>query len=180
MKYLDCNAYFSRDRRHRYWLSRQMSMDPGCVAFVGLNPSTADERTDDPTVRRCIGYAMTWGYGRMLMLNLHAYRSTDPRGLEYVDDPVGEENATQLLALARAADLVVCAWGANALHVDAIDIAHTMAATVEDLKCFGLTKDGHPKHPLYLAATTPLAPWPGLPMSMKAFGHRLPRNTASP
>jgi hypothetical protein len=172
MVHLESNAYFSRDRRHRYWLSRTLTLNPGVVAFVGLNPSTADEHTDDPTVRRCIGFAMAWGYGRMLMLNLHAFRSTDPKGLYTADDPVGPENASLVLTLANAADNVICAWGANALHRDAAVIAERLAA-IPGVGCFGLTKGGHPKHPLYLPANNPVFPWPGV-KDLATFGRPLP------
>ena len=164
MKYLHSGAHFSPDRVHRYWLVRQMTTDPGIVAFVGLNPSTADEHQDDPTVRRCVGFAREWGYGRMVMLNAYAYRSTDPRALYTAPDPVGPENARAVLNLANGADLVVVAWGANLLTPDAQRIAEALSR-VKDVKCFGLTKDGHPKHPLYLSNATRLVDWPGLPPS---------------
>lgn len=177
MKYLHSSAHFSPDRAHRYWLVRQMSTSPGIAAFVGLNPSTADETVDDPTIRRCIAFAEAWGYGRMVMLNIHAFRSTDPKGLLTAEDPVGPENHRTVLNLARGADVVVVAWGANPLHARAMLLAQALGQ-IEGVKCFGLTKDGHPKHPLYLSRSTPLVDWPGLPDWQTRLG--LPSSTARP
>lgn len=180
MKYLYSGAHFSPDRLHRYWLVRQMTTKPGIAVFVGLNPSTADETIDDPTIRRCIAFADEWGYGRMVMLNIHAYRSTDPRKLYEADDPMGPDNARTVMNLARGADLVVVAWGANRLDPRAQLLAVALSR-LEGVKCLGLTKDGHPKHPLYLSRSTPLQDWPGLPKwQTDLMPPALPDATASP
>ena len=81
------------------------------IAFVGLNPSTADETSDDPTVRRCIGFARRWGFGGMFMLNAFAYRSTDPRLLKTAVNPIGPRNRTTLLRTCRRCQMTVVCWG---------------------------------------------------------------------
>lgn len=149
-------AAFSEDRRYRYLLTRIWDRDRPLVAFIGLNPSTADEVQDDPTVRRCIGYARDWDYGGLLMLNLLAYRSTDPRKLlkQPVGEVQGEGNTAAMINAWQQADLVVAAWGAwgsrfldrtrELLRIFSLQSKH------QHLYCLGMTKDGQPKHPLYL------------------------------
>lgn len=153
--YIHASAEFSACGTYRYALTRTMGLwlDNGTVLFVGLNPSTATAETDDPTIRRCVAFARRWGYGRYVMANLHALRSTDPKGLRLVDDPVGPENAARVLSMADDADLVICAWGANWLAPGAIQIASTLRQHPK-ARHLGLTKDGHPKHPLYLSGST--------------------------
>ena len=96
---------FSPCRRYRYTLWRAWDMfNPGYVMFIGLNPSTADEVQDDPTIRRCIGYAKEWGYGAFCMTNIFAFRATDPRVMKAQADPVGPENDKWLTECAKGAD----------------------------------------------------------------------------
>lgn len=114
---------------------------------MGLNPSTADENLDDPTIRRCINFAKDWGYGGMYMGNIFAYRSTDPKNLKKVDDPIGEDNDKWLIDLQDTCDLVVLAWGTNGTLMDRNEQVIEMFETPH---CLALSKDGHPKHPLYL------------------------------
>jgi hypothetical protein len=155
VKYLDSGAAFSDDGLYRYWLSRRIGMGERTVLFVGLNPSTADARQDDPTIRRCVGFAQRWGYDWLFMGNIYGYRSTDPKALRTVDDPVGPDNQEALKWMAQRADLIVAAWGANQLNC----YAHTLAGWLLSLprtRCLGQTKDGSPKHPLYLASNTAL------------------------
>ena len=119
--------------------------------FVGLNPSTADETKDDNTVRRCIGFAKDWGFGSLVLVNLFAYRSTDPNALLLVADPVGAENDTYILAASRAVERVVVAWGTKGTLLGR---DKRVASLLPHSHCLGVTKSGHPKHPLYLAAKT--------------------------
>jgi len=135
-------ATFSRDRRYRYRLWRRWDRGRPVVAFVMLNPSTADARRDDPTIRRCVGFAQRWGYGGIEVVNLYAYRATDPRALRTVRDPVGPGNRRHMRRALRRAALVVLAWGANA-HGDRL-------TGVGQAHCLGLTRAGQPRHPLYL------------------------------
>ena len=85
-------AMLSVDRKYRYVLTRTWDETLSNIMFVGLNPSTADETTDDPTIRRCINFAKSWGYGGLYMVNLFAYRSTNPNNIRIVDNPIGDDN----------------------------------------------------------------------------------------
>src|SRR5262245_2535132 len=118
--YLYASADISSDGVYRYSLSRRLSHGDRAVLFVGLNPSTADGATDDPTIRRCVGFARSWGFDWLLMGNLYALRSTDPKGLMRVEDPIGPKNQGKLRNLTRRTELVVAAWGARRLHKSAV------------------------------------------------------------
>ena len=148
----DSRAVFSEDRVYRYELWRRWG-GGDVVVFIGLNPSTADESMNDPTIRRCIGFAKDWGYGGLCMLNLFAFRATDPAVMKAADDPVGPQNDETLMRIAGAFrttgehPLVIAAWGVHGEH-DAR--ARKVMEWLPNLSCLGLTKDGHPKHPLYL------------------------------
>lgn len=146
MEEVESWATFSPCRIFRYTLGRKWSDKPMCM-FIGLNPSTADETKDDPTVRRCIGYAKDWGYGGLLMTNIFGYRSTDPRALLALDDPVGEENDGYLLRCYEQADVAIAAWG---VHGSLRGRNLTVRKLLSPLHYLRLTKDGHPNHPLYL------------------------------
>ncbi len=151
MKYLDMGAEMSEDGRYRYWLSRRLSMGERAVAFVGLNPSTADATKDDPTIRKCVGFAQRWGFDWLYMVNLHAYRSTDPKALATLDDltAVGPVNQESLKWVGQKAELVIAAWGQNKLNCYARDLATTVLR-LPHCRALKLTKDGHPWHPLYV------------------------------
>lgn len=154
-----CSAKFSPCRTWRYKLSRIWGPRNGRVVFIGLNPSTADESEDDPTIRRCIGFAKTWGYGGIYMLNLFAFRATDPRDLKRATDPIGPENDKRLVSAAQRANIVVAAWGVHGtLHNRSENFIENVYPWYlrDNLSCLGHTKNGHPKHPLYLPKTTPL------------------------
>ena len=118
-----------------------------------LNPSTADGETDDPTIRRCIKFANTWGYGWLHVVNLSPLRATDPRELLRAGpepEDVWLENLATVVATAEASDLVVAAWG---VHGAVEDRADRVLAALDGrwrIYCLGLTKEGHPRHPLYL------------------------------
>lgn len=149
-------ATFSSCRTYRYTLSRSWAAGP-VVAFIGLNPSTADETTDDPTIRRCIGFARSWGFGGLLMLNLFAFRATDPKVMRAAPEPVGPGNNLALTDGANAASLVVAAWGTHGTH-RARD-AEVRKLLTNRLHYLRLTKKGHPEHPLYLPASLTPQPW---------------------
>lgn len=144
------SAQISPCGRYRYSLTRIWDAEKPKVLFIMLNPSTADGEQDDPTIRRCIGFAKSWGYGGLYVGNLLAYRATNPKDLKGVDDPFGPANETHLKEMARKAELLVCAWGNPA-------ITKNMMHQTKLIKGLGLvphylelTKDGTPKHPLYL------------------------------
>lgn len=142
------SAVLSPCRTWRYALERRWGSGPFCL-FVMLNPSTADESEDDPTIRRCIGFARSWGYGGLLVGNLYALRATNPAELAKAEDPVGPDNMTWLGTLAVRSSLVVAAWGAHPMAKkqaqELIGWGHLGNFTV-----LGLTKSGHPRHPLYM------------------------------
>lgn len=147
-------ATFSRDRRYRYRLWRRWDRARPVVVFVMLNPSTADARHDDPTIRRCIGFARRWGYGGIEVVNLFGYRATDPRALRIVRDPVGPGNWRHIRRALRQAALVILAWGAHA-HGDRL-------TRVARAQCLGLTRAGQPRHPLYLRRDVRPEPYAGV------------------
>lgn len=157
---VDKDAAISADGKYRWWLTREW-WGNAKATFVMLNPSTAGPSLDDPTIRRCIGFAKTWGLGGIRVVNLYALRSTDPKGLWLADDPVGPENDKHLIDAALAAQVtdspLIAAWGANA-RPDRV--AHVLALPFFDrLTALGVTKDGAPRHPLYLRADATLTPW---------------------
>jgi hypothetical protein len=117
--------------------------------FIGLNPSTADEVQDDPTVRSCINFAKSWGFGALCMTNIFAYRSTDPRVMKAQADPIGVDNDRWLKEISEGAGLVVAAWGTHGAFMDR---GRQVAELIGNLDCLDLTKDGFPKHPLYIRA----------------------------
>lgn len=145
---MERDATISECGRYRYALWRKWA--PGeTVMFVGLNPSTADATLDDPTIRRCIGFARAWGYGGLMMANLFAWRATDPRDIRHAADPVGPHNDVALGTAHRNAALTVAAWGINGTFGGRNNVVRAM---LPRLHCLRLTKDGHPSHPLYLPA----------------------------
>ncbi|MBS0198465.1 MAG: DUF1643 domain-containing protein [Planctomycetes bacterium] len=142
-------ATFSPCRRYRYALRRVWNADVPPAMFVGLNPSTADEVKNDPTVRRCIGFALRWGWGGLIMTNIFALRSTDPNALTRVDDPVGPRNDRWLRQLQREAGIVIAAWG---VWGELGGRGEKVRALLDAPHCLGVTKCGAPRHPLYLRA----------------------------
>ncbi len=134
----------------RYCLSRVWDPQKRLVLFIGLNPSTADEKNDDHTVTRCVNFAKSWGYGGILIGNLFAYRATDPRVLKRVGDPIGPENDKWLLKLSAQVEKTVAVWGNHGsyMHRD----MH-VRSLLKNLNCLGLTKAGQPHHPRGLSAT---------------------------
>lgn len=125
-----------------------------------LNPSTADHFRNDPTVARCETRARDMGAGAFRVVNLFAFRATDPRDLRRADDPVGPGNDVTLRAAARWADMTICAWGAHGDHRGrAAKVLHLLRQTGRPLFTLGLTKGGAPRHPLYLPRAQACVPW---------------------
>lgn len=162
---VSAGAQFSDDRAYRYSLWRVWDEDKGKVMFIGLNPSTADETHDDPTIRRCVRFAKDWGFGGVYMLNLFAIRATDPAVMKLVPEPIGPSNDYALEIYAGAADLVVAAWGRDGAHRDRGAFVRRLIDRVLTgrrwlcLRHLGLTQGGHPKHPLYLSKETRPQQW---------------------
>lgn len=148
-KISDCGLF-------RYELTRRWGDGPTCT-FVMLNPSTADASVDDPTIRRCIGFAKREGCGALKVVNLFAYRATKPTALLTATDPEGPENGNALVsAVADSDGPVIAAWGA---WPGARGAGRAAIKRFSDkLQCLGRTKDGWPRHPLYVRADEPLQP----------------------
>jgi hypothetical protein len=143
-------AKLSRCRKYRYALWRTWDDSLPYVMFVGLNPSTADENTDDPTLIRCMNFAKSWGYGGVCMANLFAFRATDPLVMKAADNPVGRLNNKWLKQLAQEAGLVVAAWGNDGVYLKR---SQKVVKMIPDLYCLKMNKSGEPAHPLYQKAT---------------------------
>jgi hypothetical protein len=159
---IESDARFSDCERYRYLLRRVWDRNKPRVLIVMLNPSTANARTDDPTVLACIRQCRALGYGSFEIVNLFALKSTDPRALKSAPDPVGPQNDDVIEAAVHRCDLVICAWGAHpfagprARHVTGMLRRHRAA-----LFCFGITKGNAPRHPLYTASGSPLVIFSG-------------------
>jgi hypothetical protein len=147
---------FSPFRLYRYVLYREWDPTLETIAFIGLNPSTADETQDDPTIRRCIGFAKKWGYGSILVGNIFALRSTDPKKLYKSDNPVGYRNDYWLGEIYKYAKTTVACWGTHgALNRRHNDVKQKLGV----MHVFGFTKEGFPKHPLYLSSKAKIHEW---------------------
>lgn len=150
-------AYISEDGKYRYWLLRIWDARLPVVAIIGVNPSTADSKKNDPTVRKDIGFASRLGFGGLLKLNVGAGRSTDPRKWRKMADPIGPENSVEHLAQyikEFGATRVVVAWGKNGNYF--VGRCEAIVREIPDLFCFGRNKDGSPRHPLMIPYSTPL------------------------
>ncbi len=162
-------CHFSPCRTYRYQLRIIWDPKRKPKMFIGLNPSTADEEQDDPTVRRCINFAKDWGCGGLIMTNAFAFRSTDPRPMLKHIDPVGWENTPEYLSkLAEECEgPPVAAWGKHANQVKTLiseagfDIGRgeVLWTDMDKLDCLAINLDGSPKHPLYLARSLKPRPW---------------------
>jgi hypothetical protein len=157
----DSVALYSDDERYRYMLIRRWHRTGIAPIFLMLNPSTATEEINDPTVARCCGFARSWGYGGVAVLNLFAWRATDPRELVAVPDPVGPDNDDTIRKACGLAKVpVVCAWG-NHGRLLGRDLA--VLAMLDELGvptyALRVGKDGDPGHPLYLKADLQMQPY---------------------
>ncbi len=142
-------AAFSADRRYRYRLWRRWGSGP-VVGFCMLNPSTADASRDDPTIRRCIGFAHAWGYAGLEVLNLFGLRATQPWMLRRADDPVGRDNDAHVRAAAADVVAVVIAWGVHGTLGARDREMLALLSPRTRLLALGWTRAGQPRHPLYL------------------------------
>lgn len=146
-------AVIDGDYRYSLWRTLKTTKHPRRLLFIMLNPSTADAQCDDPTLRRCLGFASSWGYDVLEVCNLFAYRATDPVVLRRVLDPVGPSNNEYLEQAVVRASVVVAAWGTRGdLKNRAADVTE-LTIRLRQLSCLGLTKDGFPRHPLYVRRT---------------------------
>lgn len=165
--YTGRGAVISPDGVYRYALWRAWGAGRPAT-FIMLNPSTADAEQDDPTIRRCIGYAKAWGCGGLLVLNLFALRATDPAELHRHPDPVGPDNDDRLCTFLkntyRPGDIVVAAWGTSGcIRSRGREVRQMFEREMVPLEVLRLTKHWDPAHPLYLPAALKPVPWTDLP-----------------
>lgn len=158
------SAIISDCGKYRYRLERHGLSGSGAVAWIMVNPSTADAKEDDPTIRRVVGFSERLGAGWAIVGNKFAYRATDVKELRTAQDPRGPENDAHLEAIMAAAPLVIVAWGPLAKLPPVLRRRWRTVCQIADrtgtkLMCFGTAQDGQPRHPLMLAYDTPLIEW---------------------
>ena len=141
-------AIFSSCRKYRYSLSRIWNQNKPYCFFCLLNPSTADENINDPTVSRCMRFASDWGYGGLMVGNIFAFRATDPKEMKAAAFPVGPENDKYLFEMSSGAGITVCGWGNHGKYKRRGD--HVLKKILKDPHYLEMTKYGQPGHPLYL------------------------------
>lgn len=155
--YLENDAVISDCGRYRYLLRRTWDHTKPRALLVMLNPSTADAKLDDATIRSCVRLLSGHGYGSMEVVNVYAYRATDPDELRKQADPFGPNNARTIESAIHRCDVVICAWGAYPpARQHAMSILNDVRSHRPATYCFGRTKAGAPKHPLYIKSGTPL------------------------
>ncbi|MEO0991555.1 MAG: DUF1643 domain-containing protein [Pseudomonadota bacterium] len=153
-------ATYSDCERYRYQLTRTWDADGQRVLFVMLNPSTATEVQNDPTVERCERRARALGFGAFRVCNIFAWRDTDPKALRKAEEPVGTGNDHAILEGCDWSDAAVCAWGTHGAYQSrGPEVEALMRGTGQPLFHLGLSKAGHPKHPLYIGYGQALVPW---------------------
>ncbi|MCX7008445.1 MAG: DUF1643 domain-containing protein [Kiritimatiellaeota bacterium] len=142
------DAIISPCGKYRYALWRIWNNDLPLVMFIGLNPSKADDKVDDSTIRRCVSFAQSWQYGGLSMGNLFALRATKTDALWQSEDPIGPDNDMWLRKLRDKAQLVIAAWGDDGQYKNRDQVVTSMFPT---LHCLKLSAKGNPRHPLYLS-----------------------------
>ena len=147
-------AVYSDCERYRYLLTRVWEPAGRKALFIMLNPSTATEVQNDPTVERCERRARTLGFGGFRVTNIFAWRDTDPKKMRAAAEPIGAENDAMIAQSCDWADQIIAAWGVHGEHLQR-GVAMEALLRGMELPVFhlGLTKAGHPKHPLYIAYT---------------------------
>ncbi|WP_068119373.1 DUF1643 domain-containing protein [Tropicimonas marinistellae] len=152
--YSDCELY-------RYALTRRWDAQGQHLLYIMLNPSKATEKANDPTIERCERRARALGYGAFTACNIFAWRETDPANLRRAANPVGPENDAVLLAHCAQADTILCAWGVHGEHLDrGASVERLLRGAGHPLMTLGLTRHGHPRHPLYVTYAARPVPWP--------------------
>ena len=160
-------AVYSSCERYRYRLTRVWSAGPQ-VLFVMLNPSTATELQNDPTVERCERRARALGFGSFAVANIFAIRATDPRVMRADTDPVGPGNDLAILEVVAQSERIVCGWGSHGAHLGrGAAVEALLRGTGRDLHQLGLTLAGAPKHPLYISYDRQPELWPGACLTLK-------------
>ena len=155
MQCISQNVRFSKCKRYRYSLGRSWSEGSGKAVFIGLNPSTADQRTDDPTIKRCVSFAHAWGCSSMEKVNLVAFCATKSEDLKRHAKPICRNNDRWIAMAISKANLSIACWRNHGEFLQRSDKIHHRYPT---LLCLGINPSGAPKHPLYIKAMqTPFA-----------------------
>ena len=153
------SAVISPDGKYRYHLWRKLSDHPRVATFIMLNPSTADAHTDDPTIRKCLGFTRRWSCGELQVVNLFALRTKSPASLRRAPDPTGPENLDWLQRTLKLGanqpnparrGPVICAWGTHCRKIGQVETVLRLIKGICQPMCLGVTRDGHPRHPLYV------------------------------
>lgn len=168
------SANISDCGRYRYGLERRWDRGAYPLPIIMLNPSTADASIDDPTIRRCMTFARRDGFGGIAVANLFSFRATSPEAMKAAPDPIGPDGIEALdVLLSTAASVnvpVLAAWGAHGTYRDR---ANEVIVSARDwgarLVCLGTTKDGHPRHPLYVRSDQPFIPFAARQASSEAL-----------
>lgn len=149
------SAVIDSTEKYRYLLTRIWDEDLPPAVFIMLNPSTADAEVDDPTIKRCMNFAKTWNCGGIKVVNVFAYRATNPKELLKVQNPIGIENEKYIREALINAGLIILAWGSSCTKLKKGYLkVKELLKNIELFYCLGITNDGFPKHPLYLSGTT--------------------------
>lgn len=146
---LEKGAILDQTETYRYLLWRTWNPGLPKVLFVMLNPSTADANIDDPTIRRCVGFAKQWGYGSLEVVNLFAFRATNPDELKQCVDPIGPDNNIHIWRAAMQAEQIILAWGTKGSLLNRDKLVLEILYSFRTY-CLDVSKEGHPKHPLYI------------------------------
>lgn len=144
---LEKYAYISDDQLYRYTLWRRWGQSSKYACFIGLNPSVADAYIDDPTLKRCIDFSKSFGYDAVCLINLFAYRATNPQDMKKVSEPIGIENDKVIKLVTSYSEINIAAWGTLGIFKNRNLEVQDM---IDNLHYLKLTKDKHPSHPLYL------------------------------
>ncbi|MDE0530331.1 MAG: DUF1643 domain-containing protein [Albidovulum sp.] len=154
-------AEYSDCMRYRFNLQRTWSESEAGILFIMLNPSTATERQNDPTVERCERRARSMGYGAYRVCNIFGWRDTSPADLRQAEEPIGRGNDEAILESSEWADAIVCAWGNHGSHLNrGREVESLLRDAGKQLTHLGLTKIGQPQHPLYVSYARLPMPWP--------------------
>ena len=145
-------AMYSECRKYRYYLSREWDVTKKRAHFIMLNPSTATEYQNDPTVERCERRARSLGYGAFAVTNIFAWRETNPKQMEKVSDPIGAQNDSIILETCKNSNINIAAWGTHGSHLArGTAVREIFIKAKLRISSLGITKMGHPKHPLYIS-----------------------------
>lgn len=165
MDYTRTDATVSKDGRYRYRLEREWDSDLPVGTWLMLNPSIADTKQDDPTIRKCVGFSRIWGLGGIVVVNLYAARATDPTELKHHDDPVGFFNDGHVArAVEEATGPIIAAWGSAGRSAPGFwsrvnKVINLPEVAAAQLDCVGVNRDRTPSHPLMLAYNSTRLPW---------------------